>query len=434
MTELKRVNGKRQYLVTYSQCDENIFPTRESFGNMLEREFNRGKSVVKVSHWACCKEEHSDGGHHYHCSVKLNGLKKWVKVKESIQSIYGISVNFSDKHDYYLSAYRYVTKQDENVVLSEGHPNLADSQSPVTKKSIQANKRKSVERSQEPKAKRKLRLSNQDTAKFIRAHKIHSYTELLSVADQRQQEGLDDISSFVFNRTEKFLRELITKTWDMAGAQDKIERQKTDRLDILIKFKYQEPCVCNGEWLTCAKEVMDLNNIDVAEFRSAILENIRLGRAKFRNIFIVGPTNTAKTFILKPLSVIYNERIFENPANHKYGWGGAEKTSGIMLQDFRWHKDLIMWKDFLLLLEGEKVRLPAPRNIYKDDICICGDVSIFATGKCEIKYSGNYNTVDEREDEMMKSRWKIFKFKHQFSEEVQKNVKPCGHCFANFVL
>ena len=53
--------GRRQYLVTYSQADMGKFPSRESFCEMIETEFNREKGHVKVSHWACCKEEHKQG-------------------------------------------------------------------------------------------------------------------------------------------------------------------------------------------------------------------------------------------------------------------------------------------------------------------------------------------------------------------------------------
>ena len=34
--------GRQQYLVTYSQSDEFTFSARESFGEMLEAEFNHG--------------------------------------------------------------------------------------------------------------------------------------------------------------------------------------------------------------------------------------------------------------------------------------------------------------------------------------------------------------------------------------------------------
>jgi hypothetical protein len=44
---------------------------------MLENKFNAGTSHVKVSHWACCKEPHEENGFHYHCCLKLTGVKKW---------------------------------------------------------------------------------------------------------------------------------------------------------------------------------------------------------------------------------------------------------------------------------------------------------------------------------------------------------------------
>ena len=66
----KRV-GRRQYLVTYSQADLSKFPSRDSFGNMLHNEFNKGNGIVRVCHWACCREQHADGGYHYHCAIKL---------------------------------------------------------------------------------------------------------------------------------------------------------------------------------------------------------------------------------------------------------------------------------------------------------------------------------------------------------------------------
>ena len=79
------IAGRRQYSVTYSQADAEKFPTRESFGEMLETEFNRGTSQVKVSHWVCSKEEHQQSGFHYHCCLKLSGVKRWFSVKIALQ-------------------------------------------------------------------------------------------------------------------------------------------------------------------------------------------------------------------------------------------------------------------------------------------------------------------------------------------------------------
>ena len=351
----KKRNGRRQYLITYSQCDEEIFPTRESFGKMLEEEFNAGPSAVKVSHWACCKEPHKLSGSHYHCAIKLTGVKKWVAVKERIQKAHKISVNFSDSHDYYLSAYRYVTKQDQSVAHSEGHPNLSEASSPSTKKSIAGNKRKSSTGNKFPRCKQqqpRTRLTNQDFAMFVRKNKIRSYNEVLALAEERREEGQQDLSNFVFNKQEKHIRELIVKSWQMAEAQKELKKKSVSRIDKLTDFLNNELCICEGEWLLCAEEILRLNNVPKEQFKSGIRNSLEMGRGKFRNIFIVGPTNGGKTFMLKPLVEIFRDEIFENPANHKYGWVGAENGTVFMLQDFRWSKVLVSWKDWVLLLES----------------------------------------------------------------------------------
>jgi len=156
--------GKRQYLITYSQADPLTFPTRESFGEAVQEEFDAGSSKVKVDYWAVCREPHQDGGFHYHCSVKLTGAKKWLSVNTRLHSKYGIQVHFSDKHDYYLSSYRYVCKSDTEVAHSAEHPKeLLFSASPQTKSCSRASKqannkrRSSVQGNQTKTAKRRAK-------------------------------------------------------------------------------------------------------------------------------------------------------------------------------------------------------------------------------------------------------------------------------------
>ena len=95
---------------------------------------------------------------------------------------------------------------------------------------------------------------------------------------------------------------------------------------------------------------------------------------------------------------------------------------------------MIPWHDMLLLLEGETVKLPAPRNIYSEDIVISTDVTIFATNKSSIKHSDPYNASGDRETEMMTARWKNYEFHHQFSPKEQKNLPLYPRCFAKLEL
>ena len=45
------------------------------------------------------------------------------------------SVNFSNSHDNYYSAWKYVTKEDEEVLQSADHPHLWNSKPPRTQSS-----------------------------------------------------------------------------------------------------------------------------------------------------------------------------------------------------------------------------------------------------------------------------------------------------------
>ena len=96
-----------------------------------------------------------------------------------------------------------------------------------------------------------------------------------------------------------------------------------------------------------------MNNIVAKEFARAIYDLMSHGRDKFRNLMIVGRSNCAKTFTLKPLKMIFPESIFENLSRDKFGWIGAQNARVMLLQDFRYSKEMIAWNDLLLLLEGD---------------------------------------------------------------------------------
>ena len=126
-------------------------------------------------------------------------------------------------------------------------------------------------------------------------------------------------------------------------------------------------------------------------------------------------------------------RCFANPASSTFAWVGVDNAEVIFLNDFRWSHQVIPWHDFLLLLEGDTVHLPAPKTPFAQDICLTNDVPIFATSSSEIKYITG-KVVSQRESNMMDVRWNVVKFHHVISESDQKTIPPCKHCFANFVL
>ena len=132
----------RTYLVTYSQADRTKFLSRQSFGEAVKNEFNLGDPKGKVAYCSCALENHANGGEHYHLSLKLTGPLRWLSVRNALQRLHNINVNFSDSHENYYTAYKYMCKSVESVSHSDEHPDLREIGSPKTKHCMKACQRK----------------------------------------------------------------------------------------------------------------------------------------------------------------------------------------------------------------------------------------------------------------------------------------------------
>ena len=188
---LSTSNVRRVYLVTYSRADQNKFPTTQSFGEQVVAYFNeRSTTKACVEHWACSLEVHKNtSGVHNHLCVKLSGPKRWKSVKDNMMQNHGVVLNFSDGHDNYYTAYKYVTKEDPEVYLSPGHPNLAAIGPPRTSKCVRAYRSASRKRKYSTSIgddnkrakvpKNVKRISNLEVSDFVAANQVKDCTELL---------------------------------------------------------------------------------------------------------------------------------------------------------------------------------------------------------------------------------------------------------------
>lgn len=441
--------SRRSYLLTYSQANLSKYPNCLSFSELILEAFNEGKNKSTVKEWACCKEPHSDGnGMHYHMSLNLTGTRRWRPIRNSIYARYGISINFALKEVGYVAAYRYVTKEKpiSEVLHSEGHTKMESIGSPRTKKAMKGNsqKRRSVfksdtfqskkKKSEHPNAKAR-RLSNSDVSEFIVKNHIRKEEELMTLALQRSQNGEKDLYNFIINKPTKALSELVSTTWKIQEAAKTLERERRSIMSIIQEHAAgQCASECEGEWLKCAKEVLRNNNVNLFHYASVVRQCFTKGRQKHNNILIVGPTNCGKSFLLNPIELMF--KTFMNPATGRYALTGLDQCEVAYFNDFRWSPEIIAWSDFLLLLEGQTVHLPRPKNQYATDMCIerTNKIPIFATSKSEIEYQGKFNSRDDCETDMMASRWQVFRFHHKIPENEIKDVPPCTYCFGKLIL
>ena len=252
------------------------------------------------------------------------------------------------------------------------------------------------------------------------------------LAQKQKSEGKLDLAQFIANRGSRVVDEAIAIGWELQNAESTLQRSKMTRIEIFYS-KLEGECEpgCDGQWLQMAKEVLERNSIVRNDFAEAVRILFDKGRGKYRNLYLKGPCNCAKTFLLNPLNIIY--KTFSNPASKTFAWVGAEKSKVVFLNDFRWSAQIIPWHDFLMLLEGRSVHLPAPKTHYRQDILFQGDTPIFCTSKDELSYVRG-GVVDDRETQMMKVRWRVVNLFHKIPEEQQKSVPPCGKCFSLLVF
>ena len=242
-----------------------------------------------------------------------------------------------------------------------------------------------------------------------------------------------DLAEWVLGKSSKVRNELINSTWGMRDAAKTLEHQNMPRIETVQEFLTKD-CVsdCSGLWIESAKEVLKNNGIHAYMFADAVRSLLDKGRGKYGNITIVGPANRGKTFLLEPLRTIFS--TFSNPGTTTYAWLGGEDAEIILLNDFRWSSKLIVWKDLLVLLEGQGLHFPAPKPQYAHKIYLERDTPIFATSKAKVKFVGKYNSSDSCETEMMEAQWHTFEFTHQIAQTDQKTIPPCGRCFDELVM
>ena len=127
----------------------------------------------------------------------------------------------------------------------------------------------------------------------------------------------------------------------METSEDKVKNQNTPRLQKLREFLDAEHAEdvendirCGGKWLWAAIEILKLNRISIELWQSTLQRCIQFGRNKKNKFFLVGGRNCGKTFLLRPLTIIFY--TFCNPSKGSFNWVGAQDKEIILLNDFRY--------------------------------------------------------------------------------------------------
>ena len=164
-------------------------------------------------------------------------------------------MNFSG-HGGYYTAYNYVLKEDPNVEFSRGHPKKV-----MKPRTYVASKTKSRQRKV-----KSSKLSKIEVADLIISNKLSNRLELLRHASALKRNGKTELYEFCISRSTKTLVEFIGTVWDAENAEQTMMRQLMKRMDILKKA-LENRCICEGQWLICAQELLEKTTLAKKIFR-----------------------------------------------------------------------------------------------------------------------------------------------------------------------
>ena len=73
------------------------------------------------------------------------------------------------------------------------------------------------------------------------------------------------------------------------------------------------------------------------------------------------------------------------------------------VQVYPWDRENKRWKNLILLLEGETVKLPTQKNLFAENVVTSTNVTIFATSRVEITYQEPCNITSDNENAKKRS-------------------------------
>ena len=106
----------------------------------------------------------------------------------------------------------------------------------------------------------------------------------------------------------------------MHDAQSNVLQQKKSRMQMIeevVQDRAKSICVQSGTWLALALDMLLKNEIPYEKFANDVYTLLEGGRRKHKNFIIVGESNCAKTFLLKPLDSIFPV-VFHTPAESSW--------------------------------------------------------------------------------------------------------------------
>ena len=224
--------------------------------------------------------------------------------------------------------------------------------------------------------------------------------DLWCFARAKQEAGDRRLLQFLLSRRD--LPQLLERVARAEGAPENARRAQLSRGELLEDTVARGTCACPvaGRWRAAANEVVANKGYTEQQLETAILEALDLGRGKQRNIFIVGPTNRAKSFCLKPLALVY--RAYVSPDTGTHQLADLRGSEVLWLNEFEYDPQFIPWRKLKDFLEGEPLKVAVPKT-QGTNYMFESNAPVFGAARGPIEHA-----AQRRETVQMDSRMRYF--------------------------
>lgn len=438
--------------------------SREEFAVLLTKRhvdvFNAGRAtehvpankVVKVMVF---RELHSDGQRHYYGVIMCERPYGCSQVQKKLMTCDKVYCSFGNSHTYFWTAVVYGAVPSEHKSADELDVEPYHSEGRTVREEL-GDMPRGV--SQTEKARVALYLGMPAKAKSLaRVDRVED-RELAdrivsegwqTVADMAQAVGGLRASEPVLYDTvlrlgKKRAQELVDWTWSLQGPQAPAPGNAlcTDgpaRLQKLAATMENAQCVCGGTWMPAADFLLEHQGLQTGEFKRLVLRALRLGRRKTVNVLIKGAPDAGKSFLFRPLAVIF--KAFETRGQtERFPLQGLPCAEVCVLQDPRYETFGLPWDDWLRWGDGDTVMINVPRNsIGASSVQYTGSAPLFAT-MCDVfsyplREARQHGRDPERENIQWRSRWHIIDFARAIPPDKRDiSLEPCAKCAATWLM
>jgi hypothetical protein len=316
------------------------FSTRESFADACRQvHLAAGIDLVEMAIAKEFHERRGDDGQrlpHYDALVRSPNQYSWRGITTKFWELYKMRVDFADHIKSWYDGVVYMASPSEHKPPEEldlevyqwGPPGAPP---PTPLRELLPQRLRSGLRTN--------KMSHLQAYDVCTEHNARTAADAWALAKRRDAEGDRGLLGFFLESRD--VEGFVNKCTSANDSADMARRKGLGRIGVLREAAARD-CTCDvgGQWLDLAHATLDRNGVR-SQFQQAVYRIPEQGRAKKNNLFLLGPPNAGKSFVLQPLTVLFRSYAIPDDGSHQLEHVLDKEVA--YLNDFTWDEKWLQW-------------------------------------------------------------------------------------------